>query len=180
MKAKLAIGIVLAVGCVPAMAENSGGYAGLGIGSITLEDSIGDIDIEATDTGFKLFGGYRFNRYFSVEAAYIDAGSPDDTIFGVNIESDAAAVQGSVIGTLPVSDQFGLYLRGSLIAWESDNTASDGFTTVSESTDGNDFGYGVGAIFSVTQNFSLRGEFEGADFDGTDLRLLSVSGLFSF
>lgn len=180
MKIKLAIGIALALGCVSAVAENAGAYAGLGVGSVTLEDSIGDIDFEATDTGFKLFGGYRFNEYFSVEAAYIDGGTPNDTVFGVTVESDAAAVQGSVIGTVPIGERFGIYLRGSLISWESDNMATDGFTTVTETTDGNDFGYGLGGVFSVTGNFSLRGEFEGADLDGTDLRLLSVSGLFSF
>lgn len=179
MMKKLATGMALALVCLPAMAE-SGFYAGLGLGQVTLEDSVAGIDIEATDTGFKLFGGYRFNDHFSLEAAYLDAGTPDDTVYGVTFESDASAIQASAIGTVPIGERFGVYLRGSVIAWEAENSATDGFFFVSDKNDGTDFGYGIGGIFRATERFSLRAEFEGADFDGTDLRLLSVNGLFSF
>jgi OmpA-OmpF porin, OOP family len=179
MLKKLATGMALALACLPAMAE-SGFYAGLGLGQVTLEDSIGGVNIEATDTGFKLFGGYRLNDHVSFEAAYIDAGTPDDTIYGVTVEADGNAIQASAIGTIPIGDRFGIYLRASIISWETTNSATDGFSYVTADNDGTDFGYGIGAALKITSNFSLRGEFEGADLDGTDLRLLSIGGLFSF
>lgn len=179
MKKKLAMGIALAFACVPAMAE-SGFYAGLGLGQVTLEDSIAGIEIEATDTGFKLFGGYRFNEYASIEAAYLDAGTPDDRVSGVTIESDASAIQASAIWQVPIGDRFEAYARGSFFAWEAENTATDGRIFVTQNNEGTDFGYGIGGAFDVTPRFGLRAEFEGAHMDGTDLRVLSIGGVFSF
>jgi OOP family OmpA-OmpF porin len=179
MMSKMAKGIALTLICLPAMAE-SGLYAGIGVGEVTLKDSVAGIDIEASDTGFKVFGGYRINEYASVEAAYLDAGTPDDTVYGVTIESDASAFQASLIWHVPVGNRFEVFVRGSLIAWEAENTATDGRLVFTQDNDGADFGYGIGSAFNFTPQFGLRAEFEGAELDGTDLRSLSIGGVIRF
>lgn len=181
MQKKLATGIALSFVCLPVMAESGiGFYSGVGVGQVELKDSIGGVGIKATDTGFKIFGGYRFNEYGSLEVAYLDAGTPDDSISGVKIESDASAIQGSAILHIPMSVRFEGYVRAGFVAWDAENTVSGGGLAFTEKNDGTDFALGIGGAFHVTPRFGLRAEVEGAELDGTDLRSLSISGLFSF
>lgn len=179
MISKLAPGLAMACICVPAMAD-SGFYAGAAVGRLTLKDSVSGVNIKATtDTGYKLFGGYRFNEFGSIEAAYL-AGTPEDSISGVTIKSDASAFQASALWQVPISNRFEAYVRFSVVAWEADNSASDGQITFTQNNDGTDLGLGIGAAFNVTPWFGLRAEFEGAEFEGTDMRALSVAGLLRF
>lgn len=181
MMKQLATGMTAALMCLPAMAESGVGfYSGMGVGQVTLKDSIDGVDIKATDMGFKIFGGYRFNEYGSLEIAYLDAGTPDDTISGVTIESDASAIQGSAILQIPISVHLEGYVRAGFIAWDAENTATDGSIVLTQKNDGTDFAAGIGAAWHVTPRFGLRAEIEGAELDGTDLRSLSIAGLFRF
>lgn len=179
MKSKLATGIAMALMCFPVLAE-TGFYSGVSIGKFSAKDNVAGIELEGSDTGFKVFGGYRFSDYGSLEAAYIDGGTPDDTVRGVTIESDARAVQASALWQVPINPRFEAYVRASIIAWEADTSATNGFFLLTEETDGTDLGLGIGASVFVTPRFGLRVEFEGAEFDGTDVRLLSLSSLFIF
>lgn len=56
--------------------EHSGFYLGGSIGEATNESG----EFKGSDTAFKLSAGYAFNPYFGIEAAYVDAGTQDDTI----------------------------------------------------------------------------------------------------
>jgi OOP family OmpA-OmpF porin len=179
MMKKLAGGIALALACLPATAE-TGFYAGVSGGQVRLKDSVLGTEIKATGTGYKLFGGYRFNEYGSLEAAYLDAGKPDDTISGITIESDATAWQASALWQIPISPRFEAYARFSVVVWEAENSATDGRVTFSQKNDGTDAAFGLGAAFHVTPRFGLRTEIEGAELDGTDLRTISIGGLVRF
>ena len=46
--------------------------------------------------------------------------------------------------------------------------------------DGTDVVYGLGAAYNITQNLSVRGEWERYDFDGDDVDLLSVGLAWAF
>lgn len=180
MKKKCAIAIALACVCSTAVADQVGFYTGAGIGRFTAKDNVQGFGIKGTANGFKVFGGYRFSDYGSLEAAYIDGGTADDTVMGVTIESDARAMQASALWQVPINKRFEGYARFSLIAWEAENSATIGPILLTEENDGTDLGLGIGAVLHVTPSVSLRAEFEGAEFDGTDVRLLSISGLFLF
>ncbi len=180
MQKKVATGIALAFACLPAMAESDiGFYSGVGVGQVTLKDTIDGVDIKATGTGFKILGGYRFNEYGSLEIGYL-AGKPDDTISGVTIESDASAIQGSALVHIPISARFEGFARAGFLAWDAENTVRDGQFGFIQKNDGTDWVLGIGAAFRVTPSFGLRAEYEGAELDGTDLRSLTISGLFNF
>lgn len=181
MMKKLATGIALALVCLPALAETETGfYAGGSVGNVRLKDSVAGLEIQATGTGFTVFGGYRFNDYGSLEIAYLDAGTPDDTVAGVLIESDSSAVQGSALWQVPISNRFEAFVRFSIIAWDAENTATDGRTIFTQKNDGTNAGFGIGAAFHITPRLGLRAEFDGAEFDGTDVRSLAIGGLFRF
>lgn len=181
MMKQLATGMTLALMCLPAMAETGiGFYSGVSVGHVILKDTIGGVDIKATGTGFKVFGGYRFNEYGSLEIAYLDAGKPDDRISGVTIESDSDAIEGSAILQIPISDRFEGFARAGFVTWDAENSATDGQVVFTQKSDGTDWVFGIGAAFQVTPKFGLRAEYEGAELDGTDLRALSLGGLFRF
>jgi opacity protein-like surface antigen len=181
MVKKLATGVALALVCLPAIAEtNTGFYAGGGAGRVELKDNVAGVHVELTGTGFEVFGGYRFNDYGSLEISYLDAGTPDDTISGVRIESDATAIQASALWQVPINNRFEAFVRFSIVAWDAENTATDGRIIVSQDNDGTDAGFGIGAAFHITPSLGVRAEYDGAEFDGTDFRSLSVAGIFRF
>lgn len=181
MMKKLATGVVLAALSLPALADvnGSGFYVGGGAGRVTLEDTINGIHIDAKDTGYKVFAGYRFHEYGSLEASYL-AGTPYDTISGVLIESDASAFQASGLWQVPIDNRFEAFVRFSVVWWEAENSVSNSFSRASYENDGTDIGFGIGAAVHITPKLGLRVEYEGAELDGTDFRALSLAGLFRF
>ena len=63
-------------------------------------------DVDGEDTGWKIFGGYMFNRHFGVELAYIDLGEVSYSgtfsgfpVTGGKVELSAFTV--SALGVLP-------------------------------------------------------------------------------
>lgn len=181
MMNKLATGVVLASLSLPVLADTNepGFYVGGGAGRVTLEDTILGIHIEAKDTGYKAFAGYRFHEYGSLEASYL-TGTPHDTISGVLIESDASAFQASGLWQVPINNQFEAFVRFSVVWWEAENSWSNGFSRFAYENDGTDIGFGIGAAVHITPKLGLRVEYEGAELDGTDLRALSLAGLVRF
>ena len=181
MMKKLATGVALALVCLPTMAEtNTGFYAGGGAGRVELKDNIAGVGVELTGTGYQVFGGYRFNEFGSLEVAYLDAGTPDDTVLGWRVESDASAIQVSALWQVPINDRFEAYVRFSVVDWEAEHTATNGLFFGTLKTDGTDAGFGIGAGFQITPGLGLRAEYAGAEFDGTDFRSLSLAALFRF
>ncbi|HEU5135777.1 MAG TPA: outer membrane beta-barrel protein [Steroidobacteraceae bacterium] len=161
-------------------AADGGAYAGIGAGQVTMKDSFEDVSIQGSDSAYKLFAGYRFNENFALEAAYVDAGAPSDTIYGISLWVDSRAVEFSAIGNFPVSQHLGFFLRGSLVSWGSTITAIDGYDVYFEDNSGTDLGWGLGMAAELTEHFSIRAELEGADMAGTDYRMITLSGVFHF
>ena len=89
-----------------------GWYAGISAGQSTADiDSASVLPVigatqsrvstDDTDTGFKLYGGYRFNRHLAVEAGYADLGSFRAT------RTVTAPASGTLSGEFKVSGIFG-------------------------------------------------------------------------
>lgn len=178
-KAVLFAGVVAALSATSAFAE-SGFYAGAGVGQVSIQEEEDGLDLDASDTSFKVFGGYQVTEHFAVELSYIDGGTAEDTIQGVDIEISSDGVQGSLLGIVPIGDRFALYGRAGILSWEAELYASFGNSFLSETTEGEDFAWGVGGKFVVTPNLLVRVEFEGADLDGTDMRNVSAALAYSF
>ena len=90
------------------------------------------------------------------------------------------AIQASALWQVPISNRFEAYVRFSIVAWETENSATDGRFIFTQENDGTDAGFGIGGAFHITPRLGLRAEFEGAEFDGTDIRSLSIAGVFRF
>lgn len=177
-----------------AHADNEKGfYVGGGVGQFNVKiDDVDDTDeaierLDDDDTSWKLFAGYRFNPYISLEAAYIDFGGPSDT-FEANGSSGDYQVELSgfapyVIGTLPLGPvelfaKAGYYFYDVDVTADLDDLGGDVF---SSSDSGEDllYGFGVGATFF--EHLHARLEYEKIDSnDVDDADAIWLSGAWRF
>jgi OmpA-OmpF porin, OOP family len=150
------------------------------------------------DTGYRIFGGYQLHRYIAIEGAYADLGkfdfrtdvSPAGSLMGV---TKISGFEVSAVGTLPVSDRFGVFARIGALAGETKTSYTGagsvevligGETQKKRSTQ---LSYGAGATFSINKNLSVRGEWSrysrlGNALTGgqTDANLYAVGLVYRF
>lgn len=155
----------------PAGAAEQGFYAGAGLGQMNTEvdDVLGlNYDFDEDDVGFKVFGGYRFFPWLSVEGAYIDGGNPsiresrggEKVKLGIDVQSLVAAA----VFALPVGKRVELFVKPGIAYWDAETSLGFSSPTFSDSfredDSGSAFFLGAGAGFDVTDNFGLRLEYE--------------------
>jgi len=133
--------------------------------------------IEDSDTGWKIFAGYQFCRYFAAEASYVDLGTVDGDAFGnlvytglysgpytATLEGEVDGVGLAGIGMLPIGERFGLF--GKVGAFWSNVDVSfkirTPILTVSGTVEENDteFTFGFGAQCKIWKGFTIRAEWE--------------------
>ncbi len=178
-------GAGVAVLLMPALASaDSGFYLGAGAGGATIEAELGDTgipgipsSIDEDDTATKLFAGYTFDLPLidiGVEVGYVDFGQPEIDVLGDELSFDTTGVNAWGIATFNAG-LIDLYGKVGLIAWEADAS----FLGQSDSEDGTDPGYGVGAAFGIGP-LEVRGEYEVYDLDDADVSMISVGVLYRF
>ncbi|MET0378378.1 MAG: outer membrane beta-barrel protein [Spongiibacteraceae bacterium] len=201
--------LVLAVVASPfAAAEGSGWYlganAGQSRGEIDNEEirnsllSAGfistSIDDDERDTGYKLFGGYQFNRYFALEGGYFNLGQFDfraDTLpaGGLRGDIELQGVNLDAVGILPLTDKFSVFGRvGANYAEAEDSFRGSGAVNVSDpsSTERKtNYKYGAGLQYAFTDAMAMRVEAERYRIDNArgeagDVDLFSVGLLYRF
>ena len=104
--------LVLSWGVADAAAPaEKGAYIGGGFGITTLEDDglFNGLTFDDEDSGFGIFGGYKFFKHLAVEARYSDFGT--FTVEGLGIDASVTSVH--VVGIIPFADS-GWELFGQL------------------------------------------------------------------
>jgi OmpA-OmpF porin, OOP family len=169
--------LVVASGSVLAQA---GPYLGGALGQSKLKEWCtggGTAACESTDTGWKLLGGYRFNRYLAAEASYIDWGEVTATVRSATQTVGVKASQHSyglvAVGTLPIGERFELFGKAGLLRTEQEATS-----TRTVKRDDTEFHYGAGVKYAFTRNWAVRGEWEKTD--KLKVELLSIGVEYRF
>ena len=149
----------------------------------TLATGIGTVSsCDEKDSAWKFFGGYQFSRNFALEASYFDYGSiaASGQTFGVpfSISGDATAFGVAAVGMLPLGNQFSLFGKLGLMSTEVDVTASGIGGAFSESDSETGLHIGVGAMFDLGRNFSIRAEWERND--EAEIDMMSLGAQFRF
>jgi OOP family OmpA-OmpF porin len=191
-----------------AAAEDSGWYLGGNIGQsrATIDDEKivdglhdqGFITTSITNDdrhfGYKLFGGYQFNRFLSLEGGYFDLGQfgfaantlPEGSYRG-NIRLNGANLD--LLGTLPLTQRLGLFARiGVNYADARDTFSGTGFVAVSaprSSEDAANYKFGLGLQYAFTESLVMRLEAERYRVDdpvehGADMDLYSIGLVYRF
>lgn len=195
--------LVAAMGMVSANAADSGWYAGLGLGQSSVDIDGGELDallaadgitsttsVDDSDTAWKIFGGYRMNANFGLEAAYMDYGtiSADSIVTApsagtVGIDLDTTAWLLDAVGYLPLGSGFEVFGKLGVALWDIEGSvsAAGGGSSFSGSADddGSDFHFGVGASYALTDNIGVRAEWERVNADD-DLDAWTVGAQMSF
>lgn len=171
----LALALAAAILSPAALAGGESGlYLGGSIGTTDVSDD--DVDLDDSDTGYKIFGGYNFGMVplvnLAAELNYIDFGTFEGDFADLSLDVSAwtlSALVGVDLG--PV----GLFAKAGYFAWDSDVDSNLGDL----SDDGTDPAYGIGAKFQLG-SIAVRAEYEVYDLDGTDLDFYSVGAAYTF
>ena len=207
-----ALGLVgfAAVSGQAALAAESGWYGGLSIGQSKgwishdrIATQVGvpvtgiSFDDEDTDVGYKLLGGYKFNKHFAVEGGYFNLGE-----FGFTASyAPASSFTGSMklqgvnldaLGILPLTEKFSAFGRlGVIYAEAKDTFTGTGAGASVAASDPNpkksdtNYKYGVGLQYDFTRALSMRGEWEryrvnDAVGNTGDIDMVSVGLVYMF
>lgn len=190
-----------------AMAHDQGWYIGGNVGQ-----SMADIDEEKItssllgggftttsmsedddDTGYKLFGGYKFNRNFAMEAGFFDLGefgftantAPPGTLTG-NLQ--LRGVNLDLVGILPFTERFSALGRiGANYAESKTSFSSTGAVTAPPDSKGRDWNpkVGLGLQYDFTPSWAMRAEVEryrinDAVGNNGDIDLASLGLIYRF
>ena len=140
------------------------------------------------DTGYKLFGGYQFNRNFGVELGYFNLGkfsySTTTAAGPLNGKYDIEGLNLDLVGTYPLSERWSVLGRLGAQYANTRNTFSGsglGATAkTSPSKEDTNLKVGLGLQYELNRSLFLRGEAEryrlndGLDNRG-DVNLFSLS-----
>ena len=181
--------LVLA-GWLAATPASAQGYVGASFGQSDIDEEIttGLIDsgsVDGKDTGWKIFGGYMFNRNFGLEVAYVNLGevSYSGTFGGFPVTGGKVEVSGfnvAALGSLPINEQLSVFGKLGLFMWEAEASDTTGGVPFSDKIDGTDLAFGVGVGYNFTRNFAVRAEWEMFQTDDADATMLSVGAVFRF
>ncbi|NLW96685.1 outer membrane beta-barrel protein [Luteimonas wenzhouensis] len=175
MRSKLlatTLAAVLLGGASFAHAQDTGWYAGLGVGQ-SLVDERGYDD---EDTAFSAFGGYQFHRNFALEAGYTDHGKLKPDGAGQNLDATSASL--AAVGIVPFTDRFSGYAKAGIQRWDLKRTLPD--LTGTGKGDGTDPLYGLGLQYRFTDAVALRGEYVRSEFEDADVDTAQVQVRFDF
>lgn len=121
------------------------------------------------DNGFKIFGGYKFNKNFALEGGYFNLGKFGftSTTLPAGTLTGQIKLQGfniDAVGILPIADKFSAFARvGAQYAQTKDSFVGSGAVVpVNPSPSKNELNYkaGLGVQYDFTESVGLRGEWE--------------------
>ena len=186
---KTLLGLSIVVALSPTLASAQphnvkGGYIGGSLGQTELDVSSEDQTfisnnggkIDETDTGFKVFGGYRVNNYVAIEGFYADFGEASIEVNGNKATMGSDSLGISVVGVIPVTERFELFGKVGLHAWDVELESNVG---VFSNEDGTDTMFGFGAAYTINQ-VSIRAEYEGYTVENEDISMMSVGIAYKF
>ncbi len=196
-----------AITSAAALADDTGWYGGASVGESkakiddgrirgVLGSGLSSISInhDDRDTGYKIFGGYQFNRNIALEGGYFDLGKfnftattvPPGTLRG---DIKVRGLNLDLVGTLPITDRFSVLGRiGVTRAETKDNFSGTGAVAgVNQHITKRDtnYKYGLGLQYAFTDSFAMRAEAERYRInDGvgskSDVDLFSVGLVYRF
>ncbi|HLL17194.1 MAG TPA: OmpA family protein [Rubrivivax sp.] len=201
-------GMTYALASPAAAQDDSYGYGGLSIGASRAKIDESRITTSLTgaglttsnfardesDTSYKLFGGYRFNRYFAVEGGYFNLGkfgftsttAPAGTLTG---QLKAQGLNLDLLAMLPLGERISLFGRiGAQTARVRDNFSTTGAVSIldaSPSKTAANYKLGGGVQYEVNRSFLVRAEAERYRIDDAvgnkgDVNVVSLSVVFPF
>lgn len=161
-------------------------YVGGAIGFSQLDgacDDIGD-SCDDEDTGFKVFGGYKFTPNFALEANYIHFGEATASGFGLSGEVEGTSLGLGVAGFFDFTPSLTGVARVGFASNKADATVrGPGFSSSDDASKTKPY-FGVALGYKLMPNLTIEGGVDFTTFeyeDGeADARLISVGLRYNF
>jgi len=135
-------------------------YAGVGVGGSVYADACNGA--EDSDVAGRVYVGYQFNDYLSVEGGYHDLGAIDSMVGNcsspASVDPSVDGLSVSVLGRVPVSEKVSVIGRAGAMFWNMDVDASSSAPAVSD--DGVSPLAGVGMGIAVAERIEWRVEYD--------------------
>ncbi len=155
-----------------APAALAGPYVGAGLNVISYNDSVYE------DTaGLELAGGYSFNKYIAIEAAYMDWGEADDDTYPIWTLS-GNSLKAAVKGIFPVNDMFSLIGKIGVHSWDLE--VKDSSDRLQGDNDGSDSFFALGAEFNINKHFAISASAARYNVDKGDFNSVGALALYRF
>ncbi|HEU4590325.1 MAG TPA: porin family protein [Steroidobacteraceae bacterium] len=172
----LLCGALVPVAMAQEQQEVSGFYLGAGVGQFNAGiDNVDDVDSTVDnwsedDTAYKVFAGYRLNRFLGLEVDYINLGKPSgEVVPGINVDTSVDGFAPYVVGTIPLGPYFEIYGRAGYYFYDANTRMTDTLDNrVSFDEESQDFVYGGGIGANIGEKFNVRFEYEKFDLQGLD------------
>ena len=176
MLGALACGAMVTAANAQEQREVSGFYLGAGAGQFNAGiDNFDQIDEavegwDEDDTAYKVFAGYRMNRFLAFELDYINLGEPSGQVVpGVNVDSSVDGFAPYVVGTLPLGPYFEAYGRLGYYFYDATRGVEDTLDNrVEFDEESEDLVWGAGIGANIGEKLNLRFEYEVFDLEGLD------------
>lgn len=187
--------LLLVLIALPAFAEDRGLYVGAKRGTTDVDASLGTTfrqSLRGDEDTSAILAGYRFGRFWAIEAALHDLGSFRGTgspcaapveacpasLVEVPIEAESEAYSLSLVPQLPIGVRTTIYGKIGFAVWESDiRDAETAGKPLIDSFSEEEILYGLGVRLKLFAGLRLFGEWEQI---GSDLETKSFGLLFQF
>lgn len=156
------------------------GYVGANIGRNYYDgDNCLFHSCDDRSTGFKVYTGSKFSRYFGIELGYFNLGEADRN--GGDIKAQGANL--GLIGNIPLGDRFNIFGKvGGIYSWTKVESSFPGVQTGKR--DGLGLNYGAGLQFDINKTVAIRADWDRYRLkfvnDRDDSDLYSVGVVFKF
>lgn len=208
-----AISLALGAGALLPAAAHAGWYVGVGGGSSSLDEEIAtegelsafvdDLDPDTvslstddSDTGWKVFGGYRFNDWVALEGQFTDLGTVSvsnasgtydggEGSFSGAGDADVEAFGVNAVVSWPILDMMDVHAKVGVARWSVDESGAlsiteDGDFAGSASDEGIDVTYGAGIGFTFLENLGVQIDWENFSIGSDDVDFVSGSVTWEF
>ncbi|MES2369241.1 MAG: outer membrane protein transport protein [Pseudomonadota bacterium] len=131
--------------------------------------------------GWKVYGGYQFNKYLGAEGGYTNLNDMTATTgtLRTNVDTDAWTL--AAVGTLPLTDKFSVIGKLGAAYMLADIKAKEGASdSVRIGDDGYEPYYSVGVSYALLDKLNLRAEWERFDRKDLNIDLLTVGMVVKF
>lgn len=196
---KAVVAMLVMTGVVPVQAQGEP-YFGISVGQSRFKRSLDTCSDwgrildpgyscgqDDKDSAWKVYGGYEFNRNFAAEVGFANLGEQREAVSGtvslspesVDRRRDAWAITGALVGSLAVTNAFGVFGKLGLAYWNAQASLSASGAGGSGTTDGIDLAYGMGLLYGFNRGTAMRVEWErfsgvGEKGSASDIDLISV------
>ena len=165
-------------------AASANGYVGFSFGNTSVKadlSSVGGGSIDDTTGLTKIYGGYRFNKYVSLEGAWFSlaqlsvgqVGSATDAVSG-SVDMKALGIYG--IAFVPLSKSVEVFVKAGGASWDADITRD----TTTAGADGFDALYGLGISYAFTRKFKGTADWEVIDSPNPEFSTFSLGFKWEF